>query len=428
MRSLSVFAFLVAVAGAVPALGQGHSLLLSTSGDAATASGAFPDVDDEEILVLESSAASEPAEFLSDFAWEVVLGDRDGDGAFDDEPGELDALHLAHDLASRPLLFDALVSFSATETLLGGLGVLDGDLVRIGPGGTGEIVIDEATFEVWTGTSNVDVDAFVIDATGDTYFSFADTEETTYEVLIQENGGDPAMLDGTVFVKRTGETFAHIFLTEDQVLQLVRNALQSENRSIGDTQGLAVDPMHPGEIFFAVSSTASGIEGTVFSTHDGGSVAMLDGRALAGSELGFATEEALDALSVVPFTKSPIQVQMDSADVPAGDASAIELRILGGTPGGRVRVLASPAVLPVLAPLPDDTLTGVGHFYVDTTSNLFRNSLVRPKFELTLDERGTGVYRHPSRPIPAGIQRLVQVVDVTTREISEGVAIEVVEP
>lgn len=407
---------------------QEHSLLLSTSGDAATLSGKFADIDDEEVLVFTPPASVEPSEFVSDFAWEVILGDADGDGGFDDEPGELDALHLPVGFSGRPTLFDAFVSFSSAETLVDGTTVMDGDVVRILPGGGADIAYDELLFETLTGTSNVDVDAFAVDAAGALFFSFADTEETAYEIIAQENGGDPALPDGTIFVVRPGDTFAHILHTESQVLDMVRAALGVSNTSIGDTQGLTVDPMNDGHLWFAISSTSSALEGTVFSTASGGTVAMLNGFALNGSGFGFATEEALDALTLAPATKNPIQMQVDSADIPASDASQIEIRIHHGTPGGKARLVASPPVFPVLAPVPAVGLVGVGMYFVDTSSGLFANSSVRPKYEITLDASGEGLFSHPPRPIPAGMQRLVQVVDVTTREISEPLAIEVVSP
>ena len=412
----------------VPARAQDHTLLFSTSGDATTAGGTYPDIDDEEIVALTWHGLADPAEFVSDFAWEAILGDIDGDGAFDDEPGELDALHIAVPAGVRPTLFDAFVSFSATELVLGGTELRDGDVARLLPGGGADIFLDEATFETWTGTADVDVDAFTIDSAGDTFFSFADNEETAYESLIQQNGGDPVLPDGTIFVVRAGETSATILHTEAAVLELVRAALGVSNSSIGDLQGLAPDPVNPGELFFAISSTSSQLEGTIFSTRNGGVVARLNGTELRGSGFGFDTEEALDALSIVPFTKDPVQIQMGTPDVPAGDAANVELIIRNGTPGGLARVLLSPAVLPLLAPTPDASLQGVGMFYVDTTSSLFRNSSIRRKFEVTLDSNGAASFRHPARPLPAGIQRIAQVIDLSTREISEAVIIEVISP
>ncbi len=406
---------------------QQHSLLVSTSGDAATASGRHANIDDEEILVYTPSDSAEPAEYLSDLAWEVIRGDADGDGRFDEEPGEIDAWHVSMGTSARPLLFDALVSFSATERFLGDVEVEDGDVVRILPGGGVDVVFPESVFTMWTGTLDVDVDAFAIDEAGDVFFSFADTEETAYPTLISENGDDPMLPDGTLFVVRAGESAAHILYTESEVLELVRAALSVSNSSIGDLQGLCPDPSAPGELCFVISSTSSMLEGTVFSTAGGGSVATVNGMALHGSSFGFETEEALDALSIVAAVADPIQIQVDDPDVPAGDASQVVLRILHGTPGGRARIIASPAALPVLAPVPNG-LGGVGMYYVDTNSALFANSLVRPKFEVTLDANGEALFSHPPRPIPAGIQRLLQVVDLETSEISEPLVLEIVAP
>ena len=418
----------VVMIATIPAFAQEHSLLLSTSGDAATQSATYANIDDEEVLVFSPPGQSEPVEFLSDIAWEVILGDADADGAFDDEPGEVDALHLPVEFVGRPTLFDMYVSFSSTESLIDGTDVLDGDVVRVTPGGGAVIAYDEATFETITGTSNVDVDAFAIDAEGTIYFSFADTEETAYEVIAQENGGDPALADGTIFHMRAGDTFAHILHTEDEVLEMVRAALGVSNSSIGDTQGLCPDPVNAGHLWFAISSTSSSLEGTVFSTAGGGSVATLNGFTLHGASFGFETEEALDSLALSPATKNPLQMQVDSPDFPASDASQVEIRVLNGTPNGRARLVASPPVMPVLAPVPAAGLAGVGLFYVDTASTLFANSSTRPKFEISLDANGSGLFAHPPRPIPAGLQRLVQVIDVTSLEISEPLAIEVVAP
>jgi len=423
---VGVVAWISLVVGGL-ASGQDLSLLISTSGDAATASGSLPDIDDEEILVFSPPYSSEPASFLEDFAWEVVLGDADGDGRFDDEPGEVDAVHLPPGAPGRPTVFDLWVSFSASEEFVDGSTVRDGDVVRVLPGGGVEVVVEEAFFEVATGATDIDVDAFTVTAAGDFLFSFADTEETTYPSIIQENGGSSTLDDGTVFVVHAGEALAHVFATETQFVEMVRNALGTTTSSIGDTQGLAEDPGHPGEIWFVVSSTSLQVEGTVFSTFAGGSVALMNGVfELRGSSFGFETEEPLDALALLPWMKDPICLQVESADVPPGDASEIEIRILGGTPYGAVRLLASPAVLPVLAPVPDPRLGGVGMFFVDTGSTLFRNSATRAKYLAALDGDGNGVFVHPPRPIPVGVQRILQVVDLTTREISDGLVIEAV--
>lgn len=424
--SAAVLAALVVIAVA-EGRAQPHSLLVSTSGDAATASGRYMDIDDEEILVYTPTVSTEPAEYLSDLAWEVIRGDADGDGRFDEEPGEIDAWHVPLGTSARPLLYDALVSFSATERFLGGVDVADGDVVRVLPGGGVDIAFPESTFAMWTGTVDVDVDAFAIDDAGDVFFSFADTEETAYPTLIAENGGDPMLPDGTLFVVRSGDTAAHILYTESGVLELVRAALSVSNSSIGDLQGLCPDPANPGEVCFVISSTSSMLEGTVFSTAGGGTVANVNGMELRGESFGFETEEALDALSIVTAIADPVQIQVDTPDVPAGDASQVVLRILHGTPGGRARIVASPAVLPVLAPVPN-SLGGVGMYYLDTNSALFANSLVRPKFEVGLDQNGEALFSHPPRPIPVGIQRLLQVIDLETSEISEPLALEIVAP
>jgi hypothetical protein len=425
LRMVCVAWAVLAAAGWVR--GEELSLLLSTSGDAATLSGAFPDIDDEEILVFSPPLSGEPSSFLEDWAWEAVRGDVDGNGRFDDEPGEVDALHVPVGSATRPTVYDLYLSFSATESFLGEVSVEDGDIVRVLPGGGAEIVLEEAFFEVATGTDGVDVDAFTVSAAGDVFFSFADSEETTYPSIIEENGGASTLEDGTILVVRSGEMLAHVFATEAQVLEMVRQALGVSNSSIGDTQGLAEDPAHPGDLWFVVSSTALGIEGTVFSTYEGGSVAVLNGGTeLHGATIGFETEEALDALALVPWTKDPLTIQVDSADISQGNASEIEIRVRNGVPGGYVRIVASPAVLPVLAPVPDPRLSGVGLFFVDTGSELFRNSSIRDKYLVQLDPDGTGSFRYPSRPVPPGVQRILQVVDLDTLEISDAVILEAV--
>jgi len=414
-------------AGAPGAWAQTRSILMSTSGDAATASGSNEDIDDEEILLRTPATSSEPVEFVSDAAWEVLFGDGDGDGMFDDEPSELDALHVPTDLGRRPTAFDAFVSFSADEDFVDGVVVRDGDVVRLRPGTSPEVAYPEARFEELTGTSNVDVDAFALDFDGAMYFSFADSEETSYEVIAAENGGDPVLLDGTIFVVRPGDTFAHLFATEADVLEMVRAALGSSSSSIGDTQGLCADPENPGEILFVVSSTASGLEGTIFSTAGGGTVAQLDGVALEGSGFGFATEEALDAIAVVPAMTDPLRMEIDSVDIPAG-ASEVELRIVGGTPGGRARVLAAPAALPIAMPIADPRLGGAGYLFLDPSSTLFRNTSRRARFEIGLDGDGSGVFRHPITTLAPGTKRSVQVLDPDTLEISAPATIEIVEP
>ena len=63
-------------------------------------------------------------------------------------------------------------------------------------------------------------------------------------------------------------------------------------------------------------------------------------------------------------------------------------------------------------------------YFVDTESNLFRNTWLRDKYVVTLDSDGNGTFRHPSRPIPAGVKRIVQAIDLDTMEISDAVVLE----
>lgn len=402
------------------AAAQGSRLLVSTETDAVAAGGKDGPFREEDVLFLGDG----PSAFVTAQNWRVLVGDGDGDGHFDDEPSEVDALAVVPGSPARPSAFDLLVSFSADRTFASGEKARDGDVVRFVPGGSFQVVHSEDVFAAGTATSAIDVDAFAIAPDGTLFFSFAEDETTSAGYLAAENGGNPTLDEACVFTWRPGEAEAHLFLTPDALVAMVNQALGSALTTVGDLQGLDLDPENPGALLFAVSSKSRGAEGTVFSTAGGGSVASLGGRTLAGETMGFGEPESLDSLAVVAEQKTPLSVRADATEVSVSASAFVELSIAHGTPGGEAVLLVAPAVLPAPTPVPMPRLGGSGRIYLDMASPLFKASLRNPKFRTRLDGSGCGAVRFPTAGSPAGIVRLVQAVDLSGREASEAVAIE----
>ncbi len=403
-----------------PVEAAGAKLLASTESDAESASGKLGSIHDEDVLLFDSG----PASWIGHQSWRILVGDADGDGRFDDEPSEVDALAVALDAPARPTAFDLLVSFSADRSFPSGAKARDGDVIRLGPGGTFTVFVSEDQFAAATSTSSIDVDAFAIAPDGTLYFSFAEDETTTAAHLVAENGGSETLDEACVFQIRPSDSQAHLYLSPASFLAMVNHAIGSSLTTVGDVQGLDFDPDVPGALLFAVSSKSRGVEGTVFTTANGGSVAVVGGVEMRGDSMGFTEEETLDAIAVVADAARPLSIRAAETSVSVSASEYAEFAISGGTPGGVVIVLAAPAVFPVATPLPDPRLGGTGILYVDTSSALFRSSLRNRKFRTVLDAAGCGAIRFPTAGSPAGITRVVQAVDLSTFEASEAVAVE----
>jgi hypothetical protein len=205
---------------------------------------------------------------------------------------------------------------------------------------------------------------------------------------------------------------------------MVNGALGTTLSTVGDLQGLEIDPENPGALLFAVSSKSSGPEGTIFSTVEGGRVASVGGVTLAGESMGFGEPESLDSIASLPEQKAPFFARADATEVSVSTASYVEIALSNGTPFGSAVVLVAPAVLPAPTPIPMPKLGGSGRIYLDVASSLFKTSLRNPKYRTTLDSNGCGVVRFPTAGNPVGIVRFAQAVDLASLEASEAIAIE----
>ncbi len=417
--STGAFALLL---DSAPVHAQTYSIVTSTSGDAATAE--LPDIDDEELLVCTPGAGRPAASFLSDLSWEVIIGDADGDASYDDEPAEIDAIAFLPGASPRPTIYDAFVSFGSTQRFSSGQEALDGDLVRLRRDGSIDIAYPESALTSATGTSAVDVDALAIEASGAIYFSFAENETTSLDSLIAANGG-PTLDDGCVFRLEAGAPLATLSFRETDLAGMVSTALGRIVSSIVDVQGLEIDPAHAGALLFAVASTASGLEGTIFTTANGGAVASLNGAQLTGDSMGFATEESLDGLAIVPGFASPVALEVDTPDVPLSTTPAVTVRILHGTPGGTVRLLISEARPPYFEPTPAP-FGGVGLYYVDTSSALYQRTSTRARWRVPIDATGTGTFVYPTANTQVGIQRILQPLDEASGVLGDPIVMEAI--
>jgi len=410
--------------GAAAPRAVAQRLLVSTETDALSAGAKATPFREEDVLFLGNGSG--PSSFVSWQNWRVLVGDADGDGHFDDQPSEVDALAIAPGAPERPSAFDILVSFSTDRTFPSGLKARDGDVIRLVPGGSFEIAYSEDMFTGGTGTTAIDVDALAVAPDGTFYFSFAEDEITAAGYLAAENGGNATLDEACVFRWQTRETEAHLFLTPENLIAMVNHAVGTSLTTVGDLQGLELDPANPGALLFAVSSKSRGPEGTVFTTAGGGQVAVVGGVTLAGDSMGFSEPESLDSLALVPDQKPPFEMRADVTEASLATNAYVEIFLGHGTPLGEAVVLVSPAMTPTSTPVPMPKLRGTGRLYVDTTSVLFKSSLRNPKFRTRLDANGCGTLRFPTAGSPVGIVRFVQSVDVASFEATEAVAIETI--
>lgn len=404
-------------------------MLVSLARPGTLVSGAFPALHPAALLQFTPGRSQELRPWWLRQSLEVVVGDADGNGAFDDSPGNVDALTWLPGAGSRSV-YDLLVSFSAASTRLPGGRVKDGDLVRLLPGGAHQVVVSEGTLASLTGTSTIDVDAAAFLPTGELVFSFADNEKTTHPELIRQNGGNALLGDETVLGWVPGTKKVRIVYTPAAVLSFVSTARGRKVSTVVDLVGLAPDPVHPGHLLFTVASRSTGLVGAVFTTAGGGAYARLNGRPLTGAGAwGLRQAATLDALTLLPPGGDGLHLFVRPETTPYHPAATVTVHVRGGVPGGSIQLFAAYAVRPAPRPFGITPPLGpIGLAYLTPGDPILLRSAAVPAFRLSLDMAGRAQATFPLGPHPAGVSFVLQGVDLSSYAVSPPVAVDVVRP
>lgn len=422
VASAAVLAAGIALAASrpAPAAGGARAILLVPDSSASTSDGRFPDLDDEEIVVFDPARPGSLVPFLQDVNWPTLLGDANRDGRLDDAPARVDAIAPAGDTAASA--FDLLFSFSSDRVFLGQL-VRDGDLVRLVPGGSFEVVISEAALRAALATeADIDLDAAAFAPDGAFLFSLDDTIGTSSSLLARENGGSRLLSDATVFEIPAGAATARVLFREADVLRMVNRALGTAYLSVVDLQGLEIVD---GEILFTTGILTGPATGTVFTARAGGEVAALGGVPLDGGAFGTSGREDWNGLAAVATPLSPLVLDTATPSVSRSGDARIEVRIASGTPFGRARLLATPLARPMSPPSVEGTLGGTGYVFLERSSPMYARSLVSPRTLVPLDARGDATISFPLRATTPVMALGLQAIDETTRTASHAIVIEI---
>lgn len=406
-------------------LGEEHSLILSTSGPASTTS--LPEIQDEELLLYTPGDFLGPEMFFSRLNWKSVVGDGNGNGMYDEVPSDVDGIHLVNRQGNPPILFDFAFSLDTSLTFASGDTVDDGDIFMVLPGGGVWKIISEEEICDATCTSGIDVDGFTFSPSGDLIFSLDQDEETSHEGLIAENNGDATIREGTILWLEGPSRTPHILYTEEAVLEMVNHAVGGSLCSIVDTQGIENDPVNPGELLFLIASSTSSVEGTVFSTLNGGSVAEVNGHLLTGGSFGFSTEEVLSALAVVPAMKKPLRIEANE-EVSLAGLDFLQVKVFNGTPGKRVQLVGSFVLFPITPPtFLSPPLSGTKYVFADYSSPQFWLTATNRFYSLRLDGEGKGTFYFPAAYLMPDRFYIAQALDYNTHEASYGAVVATVQ-
>ncbi|MCB9831488.1 MAG: hypothetical protein H6807_03365 [Planctomycetes bacterium] len=408
LHAASILALLI-LAGASPA----QALFTSTRGQATAGPESDRSFDGAEILAF-APGAGEIRHHRNHGALHALLGDADGNGIHDDFGGMIDAL------CPPPAGVDGgilgfLFSVDRSVPTLSGT-IEDGDIVVLMPGGLVTEIIDESVFAVMTGTSTIDVDAFHMADDGSICFSFADDETTSSAALAAANGGDPLLDESTVFVLPPGAPEALILFSRGQIIAMVNQAMGSNLSSVVDVTGISPDPGNPGEWLFTTGSTNASIEGRVFSSAGGGSLAQLGGSPLDSTAFGFVDEEVLEALAVADLLEVPLTLVGPDLAQAAPGFSAWE--VAGATPFGRVHLIASHSLFPAPPGEPYPALLGFPWLVVNSSDPFLYASIQSLSFSDYADFDGRARVVFDVSGLISGLRMTMQAVDLVSLRAS----------
>jgi hypothetical protein len=402
--------FLFLVALLAPGLGlSAQELLFSLSTEIAATPAPWTRDEIQRALPGGGSTPAIPTE-----AWRALLGDRNGNGAYDDAPTDVDALHVRPGGGIGAFLF----STTTTLTFPGGVSVRDGDIFHFDPAGLVTIAYGEDLFANLTETSTIDVDGFAEGNLGEIYFSFAEDETTTNPALIAQNGNNPTLDEQTVFRLDAGAAEAVIHFTLTEVVDMFNQALGSSVSTVVDVSGLTPDPVNPGALLLTAGSTSATLRGTVISSANGGMPFQMAGQTVNPSFLGLGSAISLDALATIPSTDlHPVlrTLPMTGSSSSGGPGSIV---ISGLHPSDLVQIAVTSPVLPGPSPWTAPWARGFGLVCLDPADPILWKSLSAIPWMITADSQGVVTYTFDYLGLPPNTAAVVQAIVVSSGVLS----------
>lgn len=269
------------------------------------------------LLVREAGAAVRT--YTAEAGWRGLLGDLDGDGAFDIPEG-VDALSFG----PRGLGEEAGVNSLWFSTDRDGPGYRDGDILMLDGLGLIQVVHSESDLQqaLQPSSGGLDIDALSRRDDGLLLLSLKDSLAGTSIGAIQ---------DGDLLLWDPASGSVQLHATEQQVQSWVDTATGGSS-AIGDLKGVAWTVS--GELWFTIQSPSSA-DATVFGTAGGGRIVT----GWSEGDWGFVGAVELDALARLDGTSVlPMQLTLQTEYAnPGGNAV---LRIRHAIPGERIEVLA----------------------------------------------------------------------------------------
>jgi hypothetical protein len=410
---------------------------------------------DEAILLAFPAASGTPsATFLANRGtWPALLGDDNADGNYIlTTIGNLDALQLVAGAPNPPSLFDYYMSFSqdiGPSAAQLGTPILDGDIVRLLPGGGVFKFITEAQIASAMGTTaaTLDINGFAIhSATGDLYWT---TTTTQLVNGISLDDGGLIRLPASGYTLGANGAVASVVPGAGQIA-LFESSLDAMSNlaglgAIGDLDGVTIDPA--GGTFVGPTGlvlphfwfTADGLTfgPRILSTRSGGSVATYNGTNFSAAvALGLApvdfqggansTLTALDASLVGAAVLPPPVIQHLSGTMTTPGVAKIDFGSC--TPNAPFYLLGKIAQTSALGgytsrtPLIPSfaTLNNPGSFPA-----LYMNDFMDPVFLLAFSlppaiasPQGLGSFQLPVPPISAGLGICFQGIDAARGAIT----------
>lgn len=362
-----------------------------------------------------------PRPLLPKESLQVILGDLNQNGLLDDEPADIDAFHIAGAGGLNQWFFSTTVSV----VFPGGVTVRDGDVFAYDTTGQVQIAISEDVFAALTSTTLVDVNAFCMGNNGEFYFSFEEDEVTTDPNLIAQNGGVALLDEQTIFRMDPTATSAVIHFTKDQVVNIWNQALGLAATTVVDTTGITIDPQGAaGDLLMCCGSTSAALKGMVVSSAGGGTPYLVQSMTTKDWFTGMGSVPGLDALSLTAGAHGPTLRSVTTfGSSSSNDVGAI--RVSGATPGGQIRLVATPPVMPTPTAWVSPQTSGFRMLYPNRYDPFFAASFSVSPWLLIADQFGEATYAFDFQGLPPGTAAVIQAIELpsgaTTNPVHVGI-------
>lgn len=355
----------------------------------------------DEGVILRDAARADSALYWPRASWYAQLGDLDGDGQLDTLPG-LDALSVwkrpdAAALTPHDLVFSTESDFA---------GFLDGDLLRMKPGGGLQVLVSETELEqaLALQSGRLDVDALVA-AEQMIWFSVKDSLDTL--ALGQVEDGDILLYD-----RNAGLMLR--YYSESDVQAMIEQANPGHG-ALGDVKALSLHP-HTGELVFSVQSPTAE-DASLFG--DGGG-----GRRIPGfqeGDYGFQVSTELDAFTFLP--ESIEQPPILKVDLPyASSGEQVNLRLHHAAPDAVLKGLMGRRL-----GFAEAQWTGIAALYLDESDPTYQRQWANGWLHRRVaDGGGSASFTWQAPTLPptlSHVDHYFQALDVTRGSLSNPIVV-----